>query len=308
MSSVNEELWQLLHDTRALIGARPLTAPPPRFVAPHTPEAQDRPAGARQQSSGAQAQNHAGARHHSSGPGHSAAREPAHPTGSGRATEEASVLIATGDGPVAALRARYADWTPERRAERLQALAAEVVACRRCPLAMGRSNAVPGTGVLDPLLMVIGEGPGADEDAQGLPFVGQAGEYLNKWLDAIGVDRTTETFIGNVVKCRPPGNRDPKPEESDACVPYLYEQIALVRPRAILTVGRISTRLLTGTTAGIGAIHGTFFDFGGIPLMPTYHPSGVLRNPNWRRPVWEDLKKLRQYLDTLVSSGGPTLP
>lgn len=192
-------------------------------------------------------------------------------------------------------------WTTEQRLSRLEALSAEVRTCRRCPLSIGRHNAVPGEGVLDPLVMIVGEGPGADEDASGRPFVGIAGNYLDKWLEAIEVDRATQTFIANVVKCRPPGNRDPKPEESDACLAYLTEQIALVRPMTILTVGRISTRLLTGVTAGIGSIHGSVLSYQGIPLVPTYHPSGVLRNPNWRRPVWEDLKKLRQVIDSLLA-------
>jgi uracil-DNA glycosylase len=188
------------------------------------------------------------------------------------------------------------DRTPQERRRRLDELAEEIRQCSRCPLSLGRTNAVPGEGVLDPLVMIIGEGPGAQEDQEGSPFVGRAGQYLDKWLTAIGLSREENVFIANIVKCRPPNNRDPNPEESDLCLPFLQEQIALVRPRLILTVGRISTRILTGTSNGITRIHGTFYHYQGIPLVPTFHPSGVLRNPAWRRPVWEDLKSVRNWL------------
>lgn len=178
------------------------------------------------------------------------------------------------------------------RARRLEAIAERVRACTRCGLADGRQKAVPGVGVLDPAVMVIGEGPGADEDRTGEPFVGRAGKYLDKWLEAIGASRRTNVFIANIVKCRPPGNRDPKREEADACLPYLREQIQLVRPAAILTVGRVATSILVGTTAGVGSLRGRTFYVDGFPLIPTYHPSGVLRNPDLRKPVWEDLKRL----------------
>ena len=189
----------------------------------------------------------------------------------------------------------------EQRAERLRAIADRVRRCTRCPLHEGRMNAVPGQGVLDPLVMVIGEGPGADEDRRGIPFVGRAGKYLDKWLDAIDVSRDRNAFIGNIVKCRPPGNRDPKPVESDACIPYLREQIELLRPRTILTVGRIASGLLIGTPAGIGSLRGRTYYYDGIPLIPTYHPSAVLRNPDLRRPVWEDLKRLATLFEQVQS-------
>jgi uracil-DNA glycosylase len=178
------------------------------------------------------------------------------------------------------------------RKERLAALEARVRSCTRCGLAQTRTKAVPGAGVLDPVVMVVGEGPGADEDRTGQPFVGRAGKYLDKWLAAIGCSRETNAYIANIVKCRPPGNRDPQSAESDACLPYLREQIQLVKPQAILTVGRIATSLLVGTTAGIGSLRGRTFYVDGFPLIPTYHPSGVLRNPELRKPVWDDLKRL----------------
>ena len=185
----------------------------------------------------------------------------------------------------------------DARARRLAMLEERVRACTRCPLHDGRMNAVPGQGVLDPLVMVIGEGPGADEDRRGLPFVGRGGQYLDKWLAAIDLDRATNVYIANIVKCRPPGNRDPRPNESESCLPYLREQIDLIRPKAILSVGRIATSILVGTDSGITKLRGRLFYYEGIPLIPTFHPAAVLRNADLRKPVWDDLRKLRSLLD-----------
>ncbi len=192
---------------------------------------------------------------------------------------------------------RQRERTREERRAALSELEAEVRACAACPLHTGRTHAVPGVGVLDPLVMVIGEGPGAEEDARGEPFVGAAGRYLDKWLEAIGLSRAENVYITNIVKCRPPNNRDPLPNESDACAPFLARQVDLVRPRTILTVGRIATSLLLHRDEGIGKLRGRPWEHQGIPVVPTYHPSGVLRNDAWRRPVWEDLKRLRAILD-----------
>lgn len=202
----------------------------------------------------------------------------------------------------------YRDISLEERQDRLNALAAGVRECARCALSMGRTISVAGEGVLDPLVMFVGEGPGRDEDLSGRPFVGAAGQYLDRWLSAIGLSRETNTYITNIVKCRPPNNRDPQPEESDACMPWLTEQIALVRPRMIVTLGRISTRILTGTAQGITRIHGTFFSWQGIPLVPTFHPSAVLRRDEWRRPVWEDLKSVRNWLTDHAGHQPPREP
>lgn len=196
----------------------------------------------------------------------------------------------------------------EEREAALAALAETVRACTLCRLSLGRTNAVPGTGVIDPLVMVVGEGPGAEEDRSGLPFVGRAGQYLDKWLESIGLSRETNAYIANIVKCRPPGNRDPQEEETAACLPYLEQQIELVRPRLIMTAGRISMRVLTGTSSGITRVHGTFFTWRGIPVVPTFHPSAVLRNPQWRRPVWEDLKRVRGWLIDNAGHTAPPLP
>jgi DNA polymerase len=181
----------------------------------------------------------------------------------------------------------------------LELIAVEVRACTACPLCKTRTNGVPGEGVERPLVMVVGEGPGADEDAAGRPFVGKAGKLLDDMLAArgqLGLYRDKNCFIANVVKCRPPENRDPLPEETAACVPFLARQIALLKPLVILTVGRVSTRTLLNTEEGIGKLRGRFHDYHGIPLLPTYHPSALLRNEELKGPAWEDLKRLRAKL------------
>jgi DNA polymerase len=179
---------------------------------------------------------------------------------------------------------------------RLAAVAREVATCRRCALHRGRKRTVPGEGVGNPRVLVVGEGPGAEEDATGRPFVGKAGQYLDRWLKAIDLDRNSNCFIANIVKCRPPGNRDPLPEESSACLPYLREQIAILRPKAILAVGRIAAQALTGHAASVGELRSRPHTFGDIPLVVTYHPSAVLRDSSLRAPVWEDLKRLNALL------------
>jgi DNA polymerase len=188
-------------------------------------------------------------------------------------------------------------------ADSLEAVAAEVRACAACPLHKTRTNAVPGEGVERPLVMVIGEGPGADEDAAGRPFVGRAGKLLDDMLASrgqIGLYRDKNCFIANVVKCRPPENRDPLPEEAAACASFLARQIALLKPLIILTVGRVPTQKLLDTEEGIGRLRGRFHDYQGIPLLPTYHPSALLRNEDLKRPAWEDLKSLRAKLAELA--------
>lgn len=187
---------------------------------------------------------------------------------------------------------------PGAEADSLAAIAEEVRACRACKLCEGRHHAVPGEGVTAPLVMVIGEGPGADEDSTGRPFVGRAGQLLDKMLAAINLDRNSNCFIANVVKCRPPNNRDPEVDEITACAPFLQRQLALLKPRAILTVGRVPTQALLGTTEGISRLRGRFFEYQGIPLLPTYHPSALLRDESLKRPAWEDLKQLRAFLNS----------
>ena len=212
----------------------------------------------------------------------------------GAAAPEAPAPSAAPAPPAAAPAAT----SPE---DTLTQVAAEVSACQLCGLCQTRINTVLGEGVLQPQVMVIGEGPGRDEDLSGRPFVGAAGKYLDRWLAAIDMDRSRNAYIANVVKCRPPNNRDPAPDESAACMPYLRRQIGALRPRALLSVGRIASQLLTGSSIGIGAMRGQVYSFqpdGGepIPLVVTYHPSGVLRNPSLREPVWDDLRTLQRIV------------
>ncbi len=181
----------------------------------------------------------------------------------------------------------------------LAGIAAEAARCMACRLGAGRKRSVPGQGPARPLVMVIGEGPGSEEDKTGLPFVGPAGQLLDKMLSSIGLSRELNCFIGNIVKCRPPMNRDPAPDEQAACRPYLDRQLALLRPKVILAVGRIPAQSLLGVKDGIGRLRGRAYEFEGRPLVATYHPSALLRDEGLKRPAWEDLKLLRSLLDGL---------
>jgi DNA polymerase len=183
-------------------------------------------------------------------------------------------------------------------------IAERVRACRRCPLAATRTHAVPGEGTSAPRLVVVGEAPGADEDASGRPFVGRAGQLLTRMLAAIGLSRE-QVFIGNVLKCRPPGNRPPLPAEVAACKPYLLEQLAALRPALVLALGNHAVRALLGTERGITSLRGRFARTPeGLRVMPTYHPSYLLRNPASKREAWEDLQKVAHDLG-LVRSQPP---
>jgi uracil-DNA glycosylase len=195
------------------------------------------------------------------------------------------------------------DGEPERaaspdaaaRAAELAALAQTVAGCTRCRLCEGRKTVVFGSGNPDADLMLIGEGPGAEEDRQGLPFVGPAGELLTRILQAIELHRE-EVYIANVVKCRPPGNRDPQPDEVAACRAYLERQIELVQPRILVALGRISAQTLLGTESPIGQMRGRWFQVRGVPTMVTYHPAALLRNQALKRPTWEDMQQVRDRL------------
>ncbi|MDX2177732.1 MAG: uracil-DNA glycosylase [Candidatus Sumerlaeia bacterium] len=192
-----------------------------------------------------------------------------------------------------------ADWrgpnlaTREERLGALAAIAAEIDGCRACGLCHGRNKTVPGDG--DPLspLVFVGEGPGADEDQSGIPFVGRAGQLLTKMIEAMGYQRS-EVFILNIVKCRPPGNRAPLPEEMDACLPYLRRQLDVIRPRVMVCLGATAVGALFPEHAktGITKLRGQWLKFGPADAMPTYHPSYLLRNPAAKRPVWEDLQQV----------------
>jgi len=198
------------------------------------------------------------------------------------------------------------DTDSKRGFESLEKVYAQIASCKACRLCERRHNTVAGEGPCEFSnfdnkieVMVIGEGPGADEDAQGRPFVGKAGQLLDKMLAAIELYRTHNCYITNVVKCRPPNNRDPLPDETAACRNYLNAQIALIKPKAILVVGRVALQNLLETQEGIGKMHGKFFEYQNIPLMATYHPSALLRDVNLKRPAWEDLKLFRSRLNEL---------
>lgn len=178
----------------------------------------------------------------------------------------------------------------------LDSIAQKIAVCQNCILAKTRKHAVPGEGVPNPAVLVIGEGPGADEDAQGRPFVGKAGQLLDKMLAAIQLDRAKNCFIANIVKCRPPMNRDPSPEECAACSAFLQAQIHVLKPKMILALGRIALQKLQDTSIGITKMHGKLLDYNGIPFMATFHPSALLRDETYKRPAWEDLKMFRAKL------------
>jgi len=165
-----------------------------------------------------------------------------------------------------------------------------------CALCPNRTNAVPGEGNPEAKLFLVGEGPGATEDAQGRPFVGQAGNLLNGILDAIEVARD-DVYITNIVKCRPPQNRKPLPDEIAACIPYLHRQIEIVRPKVILALGSTAGEAMLGVRKSLGELRGKVHTYNGIPLVVTYHPAALLRNPNWKKPTWDDVRIARQLLD-----------
>lgn len=144
--------------------------------------------------------------------------------------------------------------------------------------------------------MFVGEAPGAEEDRQGLPFVGEAGRLLTRIIEAIEMQRE-EVYICNVLKCRPPNNRDPRPEEVQTCEPYLKRQIEIIQPKVICSLGRFATQTLLRTTESMGRLRGRTHEYEGIPVIPTYHPAALLRNPQWKRPTWEDMKRVRQTYD-----------
>jgi DNA polymerase len=168
--------------------------------------------------------------------------------------------------------------------------------CRACGLAAGRTKFVFGSGNAHAFIMVVGEAPGADEDAQGLPFVGAAGAMLTKMLAAIGLDRSKDVFITNILKCRPPDNRTPEATEVDACRHILTAQIAVIRPRVFLLMGKVAAHALLGSADSITALRKEVRSVDGVPTFVTYHPAALLHNPDYRKPAWEDLKKLRTFL------------
>lgn len=185
---------------------------------------------------------------------------------------------------------------PVQRAATLVEIADLVAACTKCRLCEARTNTVPGEGAERARLVVVGEGPGKTEDETGRPFVGKAGELLTKILSAIGLARE-QVYICNIVKCRPPENRTPQYDEIAACVPYLFRQIELIGPGVILAMGNTAAQTLLNTKQSLGALRSRVHRFRGIPVIVTYHPAALLRNPNWKKPTWDDVRIAHRLLD-----------
>ncbi len=225
---------------------------------------------------------------------------PPAPLSSKKAT---AVLTAPPGAP--ALSVRNCDWPQLQQA---------MLNCQTCPLAQGRRNVVCGDGCPKARLMFIGEGPGEEEDEQGIAFVGRAGQMLNNMIQAMGFDRNSPNpenavFIANIVKCRPPGNRNPSDQEANACLPFLQRQIELVKPQVIVLLGAVALRFLLGKKTGITICRGTWLDYQGIPVMPTFHPAYLLRFESQKsffvgekRKVWNDLQQVMSRLNPRASS------
>ncbi len=184
------------------------------------------------------------------------------------------------------------------KAENLLLLNDLIKDCKKCPLYKSRNKFVFGDGNPDADVLVVGEGPGAEEDKQGIPFVGRAGKLLNDILKAIKFERG-EVYIANIVKCRPPGNRTPVADEMESCFPYLDKQIELIKPRLILALGLTAAQGLLRKRDSLTKMRGNVYDYKGIKTMVTYHPAALLRNPNWKRGCWEDVQKFRKLYDEM---------
>ena len=185
---------------------------------------------------------------------------------------------------------------PIAQAASIAAIAGLVATCTKCRLCEGRTHTVPGEGPTDAKLVVVGEGPGRVEDETGRPFVGPAGELLTKILAAIDLPRE-RVFICNIVKCRPPENRQPMYDEIATCLPYLHRQLDLLKPKVILAMGNTAAQSLLNTKQSLGAMRNRVHRFRGVPVIVTYHPAALLRNPNWKRPTWDDVRIARSLLD-----------
>jgi len=186
------------------------------------------------------------------------------------------------------------------KAETIDSLNEQICNCMKCPLGNTRTNFVFGVGNPNADVMLIGEAPGADEDRQGEPFVGRAGQLLNKILEAVEFKRE-DVYICNILKCRPPNNRDPQPMEVEQCEPYLHKQIELIKPKIILALGRIAGQTLLRTGDPLGSLRSQIHDYLGIPMIIVYHPAALLRNPNFKKTMWEDMKAFRNHYDKIVN-------
>jgi uracil-DNA glycosylase len=177
----------------------------------------------------------------------------------------------------------------------LDGIRAELGDCTRCKLHAGRTTLVFGAGQADADLMFVGEAPGRDEDQQGEPFVGRAGQLLTRIIESIGLTRE-QVYIANVIKCRPPQNRNPEPDEVETCEPFLFQQLDVIRPRVVVALGAFAVRTLLRSDQSISRLRGQVFDYRGAKLVPTFHPAFLLRSPDRKRDVWEDMKKVRALL------------
>ena len=189
-------------------------------------------------------------------------------------------------------------------AKNLDELNSMICTCVKCPLGITRIKFVFGVGNPNADIVFVGEAPGADEDAQGEPFVGRAGQLLNKILEAVQFKRD-EVYICNILKCRPPNNRQPQPDEIDQCEPHLWKQLELLKPKIIVCLGRVAGQTLLRTTASLGELRGKVHSYRGIKLVVTYHPAALLRNPNWKKPTWEDVQWIRKMNDEMKTTGNP---
>ncbi len=215
--------------------------------------------------------------------------------GSVAAAPDAPAAAAVPEPPVPRPTAAAPDAPMPARLGSLEEIAAQIAQCRRCSLHATRHLTVPGVGRLNPDVLFVGEAPGADEDARGEPFVGRAGQLLTRMIEAMGY-RREEVFIANILKCRPPHNRPPLPEEMELCLPFLRAQIALIRPKTIVALGTTAAQALLGTSAKISQLRTCWHAFEGIPLKPTFHPSYLLRNPAAKREAWIDLQDVLRHL------------
>ncbi len=188
-----------------------------------------------------------------------------------------------------------------QKAESLSELNSLICDCKKCQLGATRNKFVFGVGNPNAHAMLIGEAPGADEDKQGEPFVGRAGKLLNDILKAVKLKRD-DVYIANILKCRPPGNRDPQPNEMETCIPYLHKQIELIKPKIILCLGRVAANGLLGKKLSLSDLRQNIYEFNGIKVLATYHPAALLRNPNWKRGCWEDVQKFRKLYDELLEN------
>ncbi len=226
-------------------------------------------------------------------------REPTSPTAAAEATNEMAPgkeLVAPTGIVIAANEGELIPGAIEKL-DSLEAIAKQVKDCTRCSLHTTATNPVPGEGDPNADLVCVGEAPGAKEDETGRPFIGQAGQLLTKILAAIDLKRE-QVFICNVLKHRPPGNRNPLPEEVEACSPYLIRQLELIKPKVIVAFGTFAAQTLLNTKTPLGQLRGLVHQYHGIPLVVTYHPAALLRNPAWKRPTWEDVKLARRILDS----------